>query len=184
MFSYVLVMRTVLSLIILCISFSPSFGQVSTGDTLNVPPLKNGQPDQASKQGQNDIKRLTLADCVILALKNNIDLKNTFLNRITQRFSIRVAENKFRPQGNIALITQRSSTYPDIGTGRTTGSTQTANTSVTLNVPTAATSPSPGTTRRRRPMSPRYTGTTLRGHYHIPSLSSRTPGKRWQPRIL
>jgi len=136
MFSYVFVMRTVLSLIVLCISISPSFGQVSTGDTLNVPPLKNGQPDQASKQGQNDIKRLTLADCVILALKNNIDLKNTFLNRITQRFSVRVAENKFRPQGNIALITQRSSTYPDIDTGRTTGSTQTANTSVTLNVPT------------------------------------------------
>lgn len=118
MFSYVSVMRTVLSLIVLCTFISPSFGQVSTVDT------------------SNDIKKLTLADCVILALKNNIDLKNTFLNRITQRFSVKVAENKFRPQGNLAFVTKRSSTYPDIDTGRTTGSNQQANTSVTLNVPT------------------------------------------------
>lgn len=127
MFSYVFVMRTVVSLILLCILISPSFGQVSTGEATNVSNPQNGQPD---------VKKLTLADCVILALKNNIDLKNTFLNRITQRFSVRVAENKFRPQGNLTFQTQRSSTYPSVETGRTTGSNQTANTSVTLNVPT------------------------------------------------
>ena len=135
MFLYVL-MRTVVVLIVLCIVISPSFGQVSARNTSNVPASQNGQHDQLPGKGQNEIKRLTLADCVILALKNNIDLKNTFLNRITQRFGVKVAENKFRPQGNIALTTQRNSTYPNIDPGRTTGSTQTANTSVILNVPT------------------------------------------------
>lgn len=135
MFSHLLI-RMVAALIVLCIVISPSFGQAGTGDASSVPAPQNGQHDQLPDKGQNDIKKLTLADCVILALKNNIDLKNTFLNRITQRFSVKVAENKFRPQGNIALETQRSSTYPDVDTGRTTGSTQTTNTSVTLNVPT------------------------------------------------
>jgi outer membrane protein TolC len=120
-------MRTIIVLIVLCIFISPSFGQVSTGEAAKVLDQQNEQPD---------IKKLTLADCIILALKNNIDLKNTFLNRITQRFSVRVAENKFRPQGNLIFQTQRNSTYPNIETGRTTASSQQANTSVTLNVPT------------------------------------------------
>ena len=127
MLSYAFLMRTIIFLIVLCISIPPSFGQVKNAETTTVPDVQ---------KDQQDIKKLTLADCVILALKNNIDLKNTFLNRITQRYSVKVAENKFRPQGNIALTTKRSSTYPDIDTGRTTGSNQIANTSVTLNVPT------------------------------------------------
>lgn len=127
MFSYVFMMRIIIVLVFLCIFVSPSYGQVENAETTKVPEMQ---------KDQQDIKTLTLADCVILALKNNIDLKNTFLNRITQRYSVKVAENKFRPQGNIALTTKRSSAYPDVDTGRTTGSTQIANTSVTLNVPT------------------------------------------------
>lgn len=127
MLSHVFLIRTVIFLIVLCISIPSSFGQVKNAETTKVTDVQ---------EDQQDVKKLTLADCVILALKNNIDLKNTFLNRITQRYGVKVAENKFRPQGNIALTTKRSSIYPDVDTGRTTGSTQMANTSVTLNVPT------------------------------------------------
>ncbi|HOE15784.1 MAG TPA: TolC family protein [Syntrophorhabdaceae bacterium] len=127
MFSYVSVTRTITGLIVLCCFAFPSFGQVNPGRIEKAPDQQNAEPD---------IKKLTLADCVILALRNNIDLKNTFLNRITQRFSVKVAENRFRPQGNLTFQSYRNSTYPDVDTGRTTGSNQVANTSVTLNVPT------------------------------------------------
>ena len=127
MFSYVFMMKIIIVLVFLCVFVSPSFGQVKNAETTKVPDIQKGQPD---------IKKLTLADCVILALKNNIDLKNTFLNRITQRYSVKVAENRFRPQGNLMLQTNRSSTYPSVDTGRATGSSHQTNTSVTLNVPT------------------------------------------------
>ncbi len=41
--------------------------------------------------------RMSLADCVELALRNNRTIKNAYLSRITQRYDLKVAEDEFVP---------------------------------------------------------------------------------------
>ena len=77
---------------------------------------------------------MTLADCVLLALKNNYDVKKQYLGRIPQRYNLKVAEDKFNPKGSFLFGTNRSSTYPDLDTGRTTSATQTGAFTATMNV--------------------------------------------------
>jgi len=41
--------------------------------------------------------RMSLADCVELALRNNRTIRNAYLSRITQRYDLKVAEDEFVP---------------------------------------------------------------------------------------
>jgi len=62
---------------------------------------------QDNHQGQKkEIKKITLADSVVLALKNNLDVRSAFLDRIVQRFSLKVAEYGFQPQSFLLLSGQ------------------------------------------------------------------------------
>ena len=55
---------------------------------------------------------LTLEDSVVLALKNNRRLLNARLDREVERFSLRVAENTFRPHVTIGPYVARRHTDP------------------------------------------------------------------------
>ena len=55
---------------------------------------------------------LTLTDSVVLALKNNRRLLNARLDRTVERFSLRVAENTFRPHVTIGPYLARRHTDP------------------------------------------------------------------------
>ena len=62
---------------------------------------------------------LTLKDSVLLALRNNRHLINARLDRAAERFSLRVAENEFRPHVTIGPFAERKHTNPSTGTGST-----------------------------------------------------------------
>ncbi len=95
-------------------------------------PCRAAEADDADKP-----RTLTLADCIVLALGNNLDIKSAFLDRTTQRYALVVAEDKFRPHGSLVFSSQKNSAYQD--PGRTTGTNLNAQFLATLQVPTGAT---------------------------------------------
>ncbi|MBD1933505.1 MULTISPECIES: TolC family protein [Cyanophyceae] len=80
--------------------------------------------------------QLTLADVVVLAVQNNTDIKNAYLERIAQRQNLAIAEDKFIPNltPNVSFNIERfgsgatTSTSADLGLGA----------SVSVNIPTGA----------------------------------------------
>ncbi|WP_199247886.1 TolC family protein [[Phormidium] sp. ETS-05] len=79
---------------------------------------------------------LTLSDAVILALENNRNLKNAYLDRIIQRQDLVVAEDRFNPN----LTPEISVSYNDIRAGdnrNETGQISIGST-VTVKIPTGA----------------------------------------------
>ncbi len=78
---------------------------------------------QELQSGKGNIPKMTLGDAVLLALKNNFDVQGLYLNRINQRFSLKVAEDKFMPSGTFGLSMKRTSKYSE--GDRTTGNTGT-----------------------------------------------------------
>ncbi len=80
--------------------------------------------------------QLTLADIVVLAVQNNTDIKNAYLERIAQRQNLAIAEDKFIPNltPNVSFNIERfgsgatTSTSADLGLGA----------SVSVNIPTGA----------------------------------------------
>ncbi len=89
-----------------------------------------------SSEGRGETMKMSIIECVVLALKNNLDLKSSFLDRVTQRFTLKVAETMFLPRNFLASIgTQRSSTY-GTDTGRTTNGVQSGNFTGTWAIPT------------------------------------------------
>jgi outer membrane protein TolC len=97
---------------------------------------------RAQTAGQDQVTAIpkwTLADCIVLGLKNNLDVRSAYLNRITQRFGLKVAEYQFQPQSYLQFSSNRSSVNSGINTPRTTGSIHSAAWYVTLEVPTGGT---------------------------------------------
>ncbi|MBM4276674.1 MAG: TolC family protein [Deltaproteobacteria bacterium] len=86
---------------------------------------------------KKNVGKLTLADSVVLALQNNLDVKNAFLDRIVQKFNLKVEENKFYPQSSIALSSKLNSNYST--NGRDTGANQSNSYTASLLVPTGGT---------------------------------------------
>lgn len=108
---------SVFALLFFIITLSPSFGQTSS-----PVPADRGQT-------------LTLADCVLLALQNNIDLRGSYLDRQVQKFNLRVAEDKFVPQSKMTLstaVSSNNSSTPD----RIQAANQAGAMVATLTVPT------------------------------------------------
>jgi outer membrane protein TolC len=87
-----------------------------------------------SSSPEKEKPKLTLGDCVLLALKNNFDVQKLYLGRIPQRYGLKAAEDKFNPTGSLVFSTQRSSTYQGWDTGRTNGNNQTGSFTTTMNV--------------------------------------------------
>jgi outer membrane protein TolC len=80
-------------------------------------------------------RTLTLADCIMLALQNNVAIRNAYLDRISQRMSLRVAEDKFMPQPSLSFSTVTTSTYNTDNT-RTQSSVHDGKFVTTLTLPT------------------------------------------------
>ncbi|MCX5812261.1 MAG: TolC family protein [Proteobacteria bacterium] len=96
-----------------------------------------GYSEEVQEDQQKRIPKMTLADCVMLAVKNNLDIRYGFLTRISDRFNLKVAEHKFTPfgVGAIQLSSKRTSINPqDIP--RTTGSNQDAQFNTLVTIPT------------------------------------------------
>jgi outer membrane protein TolC len=96
-----------------------------------------GYSEEVREDPQKKLPKMTLADCVMLAVKNNLDIRYGFLQRISDRFNLKVAEHKFTPFGVGAtqLSSQRISTNPQ-GIPRTTGSSQNAAFNTVVTIPT------------------------------------------------
>jgi outer membrane protein TolC len=58
---------------------------------------KTSTTDNNLQKPEVKITRLSLADVVVLVLANNTEIKNAYLDRITQKQDLTVAEGKFRP---------------------------------------------------------------------------------------
>ena len=61
---------------------------------------------------------LSLEDAVSLVLRNNRRLINAHLERVTDRFALRVAENKFRPHVTVGPFLERTFPHASSGAGR------------------------------------------------------------------
>ncbi len=66
---------------------------------------------------------LTLADCIQLALKENRTIKNAYLDRVVQKYDLRMAEDKFVPTLNLAPSINSSGTTKTLGGGLNTTTT-------------------------------------------------------------
>ena len=89
-------------------------------------------PLAAQAPPDKNLGTLTLADCVVLALRNNLDVRSAYLNRIVQRFGLRIAEYAYEPQSFLQTSSQASKAYAT----HTEGGTQTFNATTSLVVPT------------------------------------------------
>jgi outer membrane protein len=96
-----------------------------------------GYSEEVQKDPQKEVPKMTLADCVMIAVKNNLDIRYGFLGRVSDRFNLKVAEHKFTPfgVGTIQLSSQRVSTnWQDMP--RVTGSNQDGAFNTVVTIPT------------------------------------------------
>ena len=82
------------------------------------------------------VKELSLQESVLLAIRNNITIKSAYLDRITQKFDLKVAEDKFVPKLTLTPSVQRSSSTTTGSNITTTEKTLIA--TVTEAIPTGA----------------------------------------------
>lgn len=79
------------------------------------------------------VKELSLQESILLAIRNNITIKSAYLDRITQKFDLKVAEDKFVPKLTLTPSVKRSSSTTTTTTEKTVIAT------VTEAIPTGAT---------------------------------------------
>ncbi len=99
-------------------------------------------PSETAKPGE--VMKMTLVDCVVLALRNNLDLKGSFLDRTAQRFALKVAERMFTPRNFLlSFSSDRLSVYGtntyNPALNRTTDAFNTAKLTGTWAIPTGGT---------------------------------------------
>lgn len=87
---------------------------------------------------------LTLADCIQLALKENRTIKNAYLERVSQKYALRMAEDTFVPTLSLTTEPKLSGTAGNLGaaSGAAAGATTTTTSSsltVIEKIPTGAT---------------------------------------------
>ena len=88
-------------------------------------------------KAQPDIKEISLQESILLAIRNNVTIKIAYLDRITQKFDLKVAEDKFVPKLTLTPSVQRSSSTT---TGiNTTTTNKTVSVAITETIPTGAT---------------------------------------------
>lgn len=102
-------------------------------DAAGPPPSSPAPKAKRVGTGSPSTVPLTLADAVFLALRDNRTIRSAHIDRIAQRFDLRVAEDRFGPQFAVSgsVIRQRSAGL------RTTGAEVAP--SATIQLPTGAT---------------------------------------------
>jgi outer membrane protein TolC len=71
--------------------------QMSKPDRQIVRQARKPSPRPASDPGQRQGTTLSLADAVFMALRDNRAIKSAYVDRISQKFDLRVAEDRFTP---------------------------------------------------------------------------------------
>ena len=61
------------------------------------------------RQASHIKKEMTLADCVFLAVRHNRGIKSAYLDRVVQKYNLKVAEDEFNPDLFINPLVNRSS---------------------------------------------------------------------------
>lgn len=107
----------------------------------------SGQDNAGSLPGKVD--EMTLADCINIAVKENITIRNAYLDRVVQKYDLRVAEDQFMPKMLVNSGIQRSG-----------GSTSSASTAAGLSAALSETLPI-GTTIN---LTPSYSFNDLGGN--------------------
>ncbi|MBF0099367.1 MAG: TolC family protein [Desulfobacterales bacterium] len=79
---------------------------------------------------------INVADAVIIALQNNIDVKSAYMDRNVQRYDLRLAEDKFTPKSGLNFGISRSSAYDMSSSGRTNSINHQGDYQVALTIPT------------------------------------------------
>lgn len=90
---------------------------------------------EGGKEQNKAAVKMTLADAVIIALNNSIDLKSAYLDRILQQFDLQKAENKFFPEQSMKLTAGRTSNYASVDQ-RTNAVNTGGDYTATLTIPT------------------------------------------------
>ena len=94
-----------------------------------------GVPAAATEHVSNDslVRNLTLAESILLAVRNNQDLASGRLDRLAQKLTLEDAEDGFRPSPSVGVSLNRDSTASELG--RQTVSTLGVSPQVTLRIP-------------------------------------------------
>lgn len=90
--------------------------------------------ETAPATASNPRDEMTLADCIRIAVTENSTIKNAYLDRIVQKYELRVAEDKFFPKMQLTTGLQRTRSSTD-SSGMTTTDVSAA---VTETLPTGA----------------------------------------------
>jgi len=69
----------------------------------------------------NGSAETTLADCIRIAVRNNVTIRNAYLDRIVQKYALRVAEDIFTPKMRLTSNITRTGPNTDLA-GKTTSS--------------------------------------------------------------
>lgn len=83
-----------------------------------------------------DAREMTLHESILIALRNNTTIKSAYLDRIVQKFDLKVSEDKFTPKLTISSTAQRTSSTT--GGVNTSADSLSASATVTETVPTGA----------------------------------------------
>ena len=86
--------------------------------------------------GSKVIKEMTLADCVFLAVRTNRSIKSAYLDRVVQKFDLKVAEDEFIPNVDVTSSIKHSSTGD--GDNRSYDNSGEMTATVTEKIPTGA----------------------------------------------
>jgi outer membrane protein len=86
--------------------------------------------------GAGEVKEMSLADCVFLAVRGNRSIRSAYLDRVVQKFDLKVAEDEFVPNVEVASTIRHSSTGD--GDNRSYTNSGSIITSVTERIPTGA----------------------------------------------
>lgn len=108
---------------------------------------------------------MSLDDCIALAVKQNRTIKNAYLDRVVQRYTLRMAEEKFTPTLTLTPAVTSTGTTTALGSSSTgsagtTTTTSTATASATEKLPTGA-------------------ALTLNGTYGISSTEQTSPTRAY-----
>ena len=110
-------------------------------------------------------KPLTLADCIAMAVRENRIIRNAYLDRVVQKYDLRVAEDKFSPTFTITPSINSTGTTPTLGS---------KGTSVASNVSTTS-----GATANINEKLPTGATLALAGNYTATSTESVSPTRSY-----
>ena len=82
--------------LLLCLSYGPALAGDDLVGQPSAPSLRSNQARGVLLSQQNT--DLTLGDAVYLGLRNNRSIRSAYLQRIAQKFDLRVSEDLFNPK--------------------------------------------------------------------------------------